>query len=467
MLTLLCLVAGALALTGTATAADTTVVVNPSNLAGWTIANDGVAAEVPYAFSGASAATGAGSLQFEVDGPMAADKFFLVAPYDGAVAALESFSYQYEVTTASSVDTQNLYANVYVDSSANGVGAFATWYDCRFDLVPPAGETAGVWHTASFGPSTTFTNVAKPLASCPDALGDLPAGSEVMFIVLNGGQSTASDNGLAGGFDDVEVDTTSGTTTYDFEPATTCATSTSGTTITLLADCTVTSTFTVPGGFTLDGNGNAITAVDPTGGHFLGAVVKAGTGGGPVHVTDLEVTASGLADVCDGPGPPDTRLRGILFDGVGGSITGVNVHGVRQGLSGCQEGNAIETRNFSVAGPLAVTISGNTVSDYQKNAITANGDVAATITGNVVTGDGNVSYIAQNGIQIGFGATALVTGNTVSGNWYTAPVGQLEYDACGILLYQAAGVRQSKNTLFGNEKNLCNAGRGGGRFAPA
>jgi hypothetical protein len=65
-------------------------------------------------------------------------------------------------------------------------------------------------------------------------------------------------------------------------------------------------------------------------------------------------------------------------------------------------------------------------------------------------------------IQVSYGASALVKGNTVSGNWYTPT----SYVACGLLFYQAAGVKQQSNTLFNNEVNLCNAGRGGGIYKP-
>ena len=66
--------------------------------------------------------------------------------------------------------------------------------------------------------------------------------------------------------------------------------------------------------------------------------------------------------------------------------------------------------------------SDNIVSDYQKNGITANGPVNATITGNTVTGDGPINYIAQNGIQVGYGASAHVQRNTVYGNFYTPAI---------------------------------------------
>jgi hypothetical protein len=89
--------------------------------------------------------------------------------------------------------------------------------------------------------------------------------------------------------------------------------------------------------------------------------------------------------------------------------------------------------------------------------------VTATITGNTVTGDGPVGYIAQNGIQVGFGASATVKGNTASGNYYT-PSSDL---ACGLLMYQAGGVKSSGNTLFANERDQCNFGKGGGAVKPA
>ena len=235
---------------------------------------------------------------------------------------------------------------------------------------------------------------------------------------------------------------------------------------TLLADCTTDHTMLVPqnvGGSVFNGNGHTITGVDPVGSHFVGAVIQAQPGTNNVTVTNLGVTVS-LADVCDAD---SARLRGILFDAVGGSITNNDVIGLKQGTnSGCQEGNAIEVRNapFSRGGPdKAVSITGNTVTDYQKTGIIANGSVNGTITDNVVTGAGPITYIAQNGIQVGFGATALVRGNTVSANWYT-PTDTI---ACGLLLFDADGVKLQMNRLFNNEVNTCKFGRGGGSIKPS
>ncbi|HEV8714492.1 MAG TPA: right-handed parallel beta-helix repeat-containing protein [Candidatus Binatia bacterium] len=241
---------------------------------------------------------------------------------------------------------------------------------------------------------------------------------------------------------------------------TTCTFTTAGTTRTLDSDCTTDETITIPDGFTLEGGGHTITATDPPGGHFQGAVVA--NGGATANVRNLTITTAALANVCDDGA---ARLRGILFDGAGGSITDNTVRDINQGASGCQEGNAIEVRNapFDTTGAdKLVTIQGNVISNYQKTGIVANGSVAAVITQNDITGVGPVDYIGQNGIQIGFGATAIVRENLATGNDYTPT----SFVSCGILLFKADGVQVSENFLAHNERPLGNFGRGGGQFKP-
>lgn len=198
--------------------------------------------------------------------------------------------------------------------------------------------------------------------------------------------------------------------------ASTCTFSTSGSTMTLVADCTTDASIVVPNGFTLDGAGHTITAVDPAGGHFTGGVVQ--NGGATANVTNLNITTSGLADLCDGGAQ---RLRGIYFEAASGSITNNTITDINQGLtSGCQEGNAIEVRNIDAPTARAVLIDQNNVTDYQKTGIVTNGNLVVTITDNVVNDSGDTSgNIARNGIQVGYGATGMVKRNTVSGNSYT------------------------------------------------
>ena len=244
--------------------------------------------------------------------------------------------------------------------------------------------------------------------------------------------------------------------------ATDCSFSTTGVVMVLNGDCTTDSTILVPDGMTLDGQGHTITAVDPAGGHFVGAVIK--NGGSVAYVTNVSITTDNLADICDSGAD---RLRGILFEGASGSITGVTVMDINQGTSGCQEGNGIEVRNepFATGGnDKRVIIEDNTVINYQKTGIIANGSVAATIRGNSVGGFGPINFIAQNGIQVAFGGTATVEDNNIRGNDY-APK---DWISCGILMFDADGVRAGKNKYGKNEINFCNFGaRNGGQSKPS
>ena len=255
------------------------------------------------------------------------------------------------------------------------------------------------------------------------------------------------------------------------EAATTCAFVINNASMTLQDDCQTDETIFVPHGLTLDGAGHTITAVDPAGGPFPRAVVENAPTATEIHVTNLIIQGDLSREGCLGG---DARLRGILLDRAGGTIVNTEVHDLRRlgpgGTSGCQEGNAIEARNFgpnceTPAERVLVTISDNVVDGYQKTGILTNGGVDALITRNVVVGDGPVNYIAQNGIQVGFGATALVSANVISGNAYTPN----SFYACGIIIVEAAGVDAkpqdnlfpARNEPLANEKDLCNFHRGG------
>ena len=180
--------------------------------------------------------------------------------------------------------------------------------------------------------------------------------------------------------------------------------------------------------------------------------------------------ASGVVnEVCDAG---LNELMGILYDGVGGTITNNNVQHIQQAVnSGCQEGHGIAVFN-STSTTKSVTITNNMVTDYQKTGILIDGNVSATIQNNTVSGKGQIDYIAQNGIQISGGASAKISGNSISNNYY----GPAKVVACGILLYKAGGVSgasknglsylKSDNTFANNEVDVCNFGKGGG-FTPA
>lgn len=136
---------------------------------------------------------------------------------------------------------------------------------------------------------------------------------------------------------------------------------------------------------------------------------------------------------------------GVYFDHGSGKVANANVHGANYfgivvngdanhvavdvansavhdigetPFNGTQHGVAIYYRAFGTGGA-GGKIRNNTVSRYQKGGIVANGNTRADISDNTVTGLGRVDFIAQNGIQAGYGANASVMRNAVSGNAYT------------------------------------------------
>jgi hypothetical protein len=189
--------------------------------------------------------------------------------------------------------------------------------------------------------------------------------------------------------------------------------------IALAADCTTDATLLVPEDYTFDGENHTVTAVDPPGGHFTGAVIR--NQGTTARVRDVTVTASGLKDVCESG---EARLRGILLEGASGEVVGSTVRELQKGsgASGCQEGFGIEVRNDDASrGPFRVDVLRNRVVAAQKLGILAVGAVEVAISDNTVDAKGPVTHIARNGIQVSFGARGRVSGNTVSANAYTGP----------------------------------------------
>lgn len=133
-------------------------------------------------------------------------------------------------------------------------------------------------------------------------------------------------------------------------------------------------------------------------------------------------------------------------------VTNNYIHDIGESpFNGTQHGVGIYFRACPSGSSATGTISGNTVNRYQKGGITVNcPGAAASISGNTVTGVGPVDYIAQNGIQVGFGATGQVMRNTVTGNSYSgtndaSSAGILVFGGCGSAL--TTGVQIVKNTI--------------------
>jgi hypothetical protein len=145
---------------------------------------------------------------------------------------------------------------------------------------------------------------------------------------------------------------------------------------------------------------------------------------------------------------------GIYYQNASGKITDNAVRNVLMDPAdqGCQVGLAINVE--SNTGAPAVTISDNSVRNYDKNGITVSGPdngspgPVATVSANTVIGLGATTVIAQNGIQIGYGATGSVSTNEVVDNIYINPANcSVCYGSSGILIYGSAGITVTSNTV--------------------
>ena len=160
---------------------------------------------------------------------------------------------------------------------------------------------------------------------------------------------------------------------------------------------------------------------------------------------------------------------GVFVDGKDGDVS-VNVTDSsisKIGESppdGAQHGLAVYYYGYETTGAVSGTVSGSSISEYQKGGITVNGEKASVdVMDSTVAGLGEVDFIAQNGIQFGYGATGVASGNTITGNYYTAcsnrdaaKTGCTPWVSTGMLLYDVdpAQVKRSDNHYRDNQRNL-------------
>jgi hypothetical protein len=97
-----------------------------------------------------------------------------------------------------------------------------------------------------------------------------------------------------------------------------------------------------------------------------------------------------------------------------------------------------------------VTILNNSVDDYQKNGITANETgTSVTINRNIVVRLGPANGATQNGIQIGFVASGLISNDNVSNHVWASCLSltQCDTDATGVLIFQSDNVQANGNSI--------------------
>ena len=181
-----------------------------------------------------------------------------------------------------------------------------------------------------------------------------------------------------------------------------------------------------------------------------------------VDITQLIIDGSVATSSITGCSP---NFIGIMYQGASGSIEQTTVQNIYDSppstLGGCQSGLGIFVQT-PAGGSSIVSITQNTVTNYNKNGITCNEvGTTCTIDSNTVSFyAAAIPYIAPNGIQVGFGAVGTVTDNTVSGNQCTlagacGPNLITLAQGTGILTYESgAGTSVSGNTVKGNDLGI-------------
>jgi hypothetical protein len=232
---------------------------------------------------------------------------------------------------------------------------------------------------------------------------------------------------------------------------------------------TITASLTIEG--VVAGASDAAVVVPPAGGLMQNGIDIFGN---PVaaqifvasttcNVTVEDLTVDGVGNDIAGCGSP--TLEGIYFQNTSGTISHNTVRNQYQtdftDYGGCQNGLAINVESPNTGN--TVTVSDNSVRAYQKNGITATGAAtgpgspgpAVTISGNYVVGLGATAMnwtanagAAENGIQVGFGASGSVSTNTVNDNIWEDDTSTQPYNAAsGILVYASPNITVSNNDV--------------------
>jgi len=153
---------------------------------------------------------------------------------------------------------------------------------------------------------------------------------------------------------------------------------------------------------------------------------------------------------------------GVRASGSGTAVTiaASHIHNIGDvPFNGVQRGVGVRAENGA-----SMSIDNSTIDLFQKNGTVFTGSgTTATITNSTVSGNGSISYIAQNGIQYSSGASGVARGNLVQNIDYTgssnkdaAKTGCVPYVAVGILLYDvdANAVDTSNNKFRNDQRNL-------------
>ncbi len=192
----------------------------------------------------------------------------------------------------------------------------------------------------------------------------------------------------------------------------------------------------------------------PTGFHGLtAALINPAVATGTIDATTCDI------GVYFGPGARGTVEDAEIF---GASLYGVAVIGdAGEVIVDVQDSwihdvglVGVYYRAYSPFGNASGRVDNTRFERYGKGGIVANGEgTQVAVTGNVVLGAGPTAAVAQNGIQIGYGASGTVMRNTVVGHSYTGPL----YSSGGILV--VGGAAYGTNPVTGEPMPLTTSTR--------
>jgi parallel beta-helix repeat protein len=154
------------------------------------------------------------------------------------------------------------------------------------------------------------------------------------------------------------------------------------------------------------------------------------------------------------------RFVGILYRNVDGEISGNTIHDMYDADS---KGDGPETFGILVYGDSNVEILNNHISEFSRGGIGVSGDVVgwawgpapdpvALVQGNTVIGNGfepETGWWAENGIQLGYGATGQIVENVVTDCWSNSA-----WSSTGILVVGTEGVEVLRNLVDNNETGI-------------
>lgn len=179
---------------------------------------------------------------------------------------------------------------------------------------------------------------------------------------------------------------------------------------------------------------------------------------GADNVTLENLTVDGAGNTLTSCGQ---GFYGIYYRNASGKVDSVAVRNIRlaSAPADCESGSGILAQsadNESLEkgsgghGTSRLQVIGSTIHDYRKNGITANGaGTELTARGNTVTGSGSDNFVAQNGIQIAFGAKGQIDGNAIIDHIFGPCVSlqQCGMTATNVLIIGAGEAKVRLNSL--------------------